>query len=381
MLVFHPLSAYSAPSARLSRGKALRRRLGGAFVHLGVEMALIRGDFGGAWAVLWGRFFRPSDPPLLSNFRHHLNFRAQTPQTKLFFRPPFTTPRNPRNTSHPPLPMTNDKEQMTSHKTKPPMRAQIARGSSQTPLSPSAAHSFLTKRTHRLLAHSPLHPFASSRIRSIRATPPFVIRASSLIRISDFGFRHSARHSAARATLVGANSVSRARNLPQTATSTLPTTINTAVNSNPTLIPCAGSGRPLNLIRDRPNQRRRNRVAQRVNDQNVQRERRGPHRGMRDVGQNRVGRPGVEEQKEHRQKQKHPRGGERQPQHQPENTARPAAWPRRLPENTSRKISCAAHRRRIRRRWWPANRPARSSSKKSPRLDSKRGRHAPRVSR
>src|SRR4051812_5308019 len=61
-----------------------------------------------------------------------------------------------------------------------------------------------------------------------------------------------ARSYSALATLPGANSVSRARNLMPKSHNTDPTTINIVVNTNPTSSPCAGLAGSLNLSANTP---------------------------------------------------------------------------------------------------------------------------------
>ena len=55
---------------------------------------------------------------------------------------------------------------------------------------------------------------------------------------------------------------------------------------------------------------RRDRIAERVNDQDVHREPRCPHRWMGDIGQDRIGWAGVEEEEELGQENIDPRQGE-----------------------------------------------------------------------
>ena len=62
---------------------------------------------------------------------------------------------------------------------------------------------------------------------------------------------------------------------------------------------------------------RRNHIAERVNEENIQREGGSPHRWMADIGKYRVGWPRIEEETETRKKEEHPdrprkRGSEHQ---------------------------------------------------------------------
>ena len=110
---------------------------------------------------------------------------------------------------------------------------------------------------------------------------------------------------------------------------------------------------------------RRDRVAQRVDDQDVDRERGRPDVGPRHVRQDRVRRAGVEEQEEHGHEEQHPRERERHVEHRhEEREARRSCPSRRRGSTLPSRRGCAGSRRGFRR---AASRPARRSPRCPPR--------------
>src|SRR6266850_1284151 len=215
MFVFHRLIRTRAPSAR-----SVRR-----FVHSPI---------------------RPHDPQFLvhkiktrNHFSNH-NLANSPPPNLLQMhqtrnRTPQPTIFQSRNTAQAFSQRTTNHKQQSHDETKPPIHPRNPLATSQTPFSASRSQYFLTKRSQTSPAPPPSSFKSSSLHVSDRATPPWSLELGHSLVIA-----HWTLVIPPVATRDGAASVSLAKNLIPNSHNTLPTTINTVVNTNPTSIPCAG---------------------------------------------------------------------------------------------------------------------------------------------